>query len=466
MDIFRKKTQEMIIADTESKQHSLKKTLNWFDLTLLGIGAIIGTGIFVLTGVAAAQHAGPALILSFILSGLACGFAALCYAEFASTFPVAGSTYSYSYVALGEIIAWIIGWDLILEYAFAVPAIALGWSGYFTSLLQSIGINIPAWAANSASAAPGGLVNIPAMAIILVLTALLYIGTRESATANNIAVIFKLFVVLFFIVVGVWHVKPVNWHPFMPFGWQGIFGGAAIVFFAYIGFDAVSTAAEEAKNPSKDLPIGILGSLGISTFLYMAVVAVLTGIVSYTKLNTPAPVALALHLIGLNWASGLISFGAIAGITTVLLVMLYGSTRIFFAMSRDGLLPPAFSKLHSKYRTPHISTIIVGLFCALIAGFFPIGVLAELVNIGTMFAFVLVSIAVIVLRYTQPNLPRKFRVPWVPFTPLLAILFTGSLMASLPVVTWIRFVVWLVLGLIVYFLYGRKHSRLADKKAV
>ncbi|AEM79935.1 amino acid permease [Thermoanaerobacter wiegelii] len=462
--LFRKKTLEMILADTESEQYKLKKSLTAIDLVALGIGAIIGTGIFVITGVAAAEHAGPAIILSFVLAGLACAFAAISYAEFASMFPIAGSTYSYSYVALGEIFAWIIGWDLILEYVFALPAIALGWSGYFTNLLASIGINIPDWAAHSAWQGPGGLINLPAIGILLLVAALVYIGTRESATVNNIAVAFKVFVVLFFIVVAVWHVKPVNWHPFMPYGWKGIFTGAAIVFFAYIGFDAVSTAAEETKNPARDLPIGILGSLGISTILYIAVAAILTGVVSYARLNDPAPVAKALNIIGLNWARGLVSIGALTGITTVLLVMTYGSTRIIFAMSRDGLLPPAFSKLHPKFRTPTLAIYLIAIATSLVAGFLPIGIIAELVNIGTMLAFVLVSISVIVLRYTQPDLPRKFRAPGVPWTPLLAIIFVGALMASLPWETWVRLIVWLIIGLIIYFSYGRHHSKLAQQK--
>ncbi|MDK2806394.1 MAG: basic amino acid/polyamine antiporter, family [Thermoanaerobacterium sp.] len=461
-NILRKKSLDMIIEDANDKKHALKKSLSWFDLILFGIGAIIGTGIFVLTGVAAAKYAGPGLILSFILSGIACTFAALSYAEFASTFPAAGSTYSYSYVALGEIFAWIIGWDLILEYAFAIPTIALGWSGYFTSLLHSFGVNIPAWAANSASSAPGGIINLPAIGIVLLLGIILLFGTKESSIINNIAVIFKIMVVLFFIAVAIGHVNPSNWKPFLPYGWKGVFSGAAIIFFAYIGFDSVSTAAEETKNPARDMPIGILGSLGISTLLYIAVVAILTGVVSYTKLNTPEPVAFALTSLGINWASGLVSFGAIAGITTVLLVMMYGQTRIFFAMSRDGLLPPFLSKLHEKYKTPVASTIIVALFAAVVAGFFSIDELAKLVNIGTMFAFVLVSVAVIVLRYTKPELPRKFRCPLVPLIPILSIASTVFLMISLPLETWIRFIVWFVLGIIIYFFYGYRHSKLAQ----
>ena len=462
MDLFRKKTLDMIMEDTSAEEFKLKKTLGAIDLVALGIGAIIGTGIFVITGVAAAEKAGPALILSFILAALACGFAAISYAEFASIFPIAGSTYSYSYVALGEFIAWIIGWDLILEYVFALPAIALGWSGYFTNLLASVGINIPAWAANSAWQAPGGAINLPAIGILLLIAVVNYIGVKESATVNNIGVAFKVSVVIFFILVAVWKVQPTNWVPFFPYGWAGVFHGAAIIFFAYIGFDAVSTAAEETKNPGRDVPIGILGSLGISTLLYILTVAVLTGVVSYTQLNDPAPVAKALSLIGLNWARGLVSLGAIVGITTVLLVMFYGSTRIIFAMSRDGLLPATFAKVHKKFRTPTLSIYLIAIATTLVAGFFPIGVIAELVNIGTMLAFLLISIAVIVLRKTQPDLPRKFRAPGVPWTPILAILFVLSLMVSLPWETWVRLIVWFIIGLFIYLLYGRHHSRLAN----
>lgn len=460
LDLFRKKSLKMIKEETTEEEHSLKKTLSWFDLILFGIGAIIGTGIFVLTGVAAARYAGPGLVLSFVLSGIACTFAALSYAEFASTFPTSGSTYSYSYVALGEIFAWIIGWDLILEYAFAIPTIAIGWSGYFVNLLQGFGVNIPIWAAKSASAASGGMINLPAMGIIFIIGLILIFGTKGSSIINNAVVIFKIMVVLFFIAIGIWHVEPSRWSPFLPYGWHGVFAGAAIIFFAYIGFDSVSTAAEETKNPAKDMPLGILGSLSISTLLYIVVVAILTGIVSYTRLDTPEPIAFALTTLGINWGSGLVSLGAIAGLTTVLMVMMYGQTRIFFAMSRDGLLPPVLSKLHKKFRTPVISTIIVTIFTMCVGGFLSIDELAKLVNIGTMFAFVLVSIAVIVLRYTKPDLPRKFKCPFVPYIPLTSIASTVFLMASLPLETWLRFIIWFIIGIIIYFLYGYRHSRL------
>jgi APA family basic amino acid/polyamine antiporter len=463
-EFFRRKTLEMILADAESEQYKLKKSLTAVDLVALGLGAIIGTGIFVLAGVAAAEKSGPSIVLSFILAGLACAFAAISYAELASMFPIAGSTYNYAYIAMGEFIAWIIGWDLILEYVLALPAIALGWSSYFTNLLSSLGVNIPGWATHSSLQGSGGLINIPAIGILIIIAILNYIGAKETATINNIGVAFKVFVVLFFIFVGISHVRPVNWQPFMPYGWKGVFKGAAIVFFAYMGFDAVSTAAEETKNPAKDMPIGILGSLGISTLLYIAVSAILTGVVSYGELKDTAPVAKALGLIGLNWAQGLVSLGAIIAITTVLLVMFYGATRIIFAISRDGLLPPTFSKVHPKFRTPAFSIYLIMIVTTLAAGFLPIDIIAELVNMGTMFALIITSAAVIVLRYKQPELPRNFKAPGVPLTPILAIFFILLLMLSLSWQTWVRFIVWFVIGLFIYFGYGRYHSILAKLK--
>ncbi len=458
MGIFRKKTVAQLLSESQEKS-GLKKALGALDLTMLGIGAIIGTGIFVLTGVAAAQYAGPALVVSFIISGLACAFAALVYAEFSSMVPVAGSAYTYSYASLGEFIAWIIGWDLMLEYALAASTVAIGWSGYFVKLMEGFGVHFPAWAIKSFS--EGGAINLPAFAIALIVTWLLSIGVRESARVNNVIVFVKLFAVLLFIVVAVGYIKPANWHPFMPFGWSGIVGGAAIVFFAYIGFDAVSTAAEEVKNPQRDLPIGIIASLIVCTVLYIVVAAILTGVVSYTQLNVSAPVALALQLIGQNWAAGIISLGAIGGITTVLLVMLYGQTRVFYAMSRDGLLPKMFSDVHPKHKTPFKSTWITGVVVCLVAALTPIGIVSELVNIGTLGAFVLVSIGVMVLRVKQPDLPRSFKVPLVFVVAPLAILFCVALMAMLPSATWERFVIWLALGFIIYFTYGIKHSKLA-----
>lgn len=438
----------------------LKKVLGPVDLIMLGIGAIIGTGIFVLTGVAAAEHAGPALILSFVLSGLACAFAALCYAEFASSVPVAGSAYTYSYAVLGELAAWIIGWDLILEYLLASSAVAVGWSGYFVKLLEGIGLHLPAWAVSAPGA--GGVFNTPAFLVVLVITALLSVGVKESAWVNNLMVAIKLIVVLLFIGVGVFYVKPGNWVPFMPFGFNGVVSGAAIVFFAYIGFDAVSTAAEEVRDPNRNLPIGIVGSLVVCTLLYIIVSAILTGMVPYNQLGVSAPVAFALQAVHQNWVAGIISIGAICGITTVLLVMLFGQSRIFFAMSRDGLMPKLFSNVHPKFKTPFTSSWIIGIICALVSGLVTLGELAELVNIGTLGAFVLVSASVIFLRKSHPDLPRAFKCPGVPYIPILAIVFCLYLMSSLPAITWIRFIIWLVIGFAVYFLYGYKNSKLGQ----
>ncbi len=462
MNLLRKKPLETLIAEsTESK--GLKKALKAVDLIMLGIGAIIGTGIFVLTGVAAAEHAGPALVLSFILSGIACGLAAMCYAEFASSVPVAGSAYTYSYASLGELIAWIIGWDLILEYALAASAVAVGWSGYFVRLMEGLNIHLPAWAVAAPGETKAAIVNLPAFVIIMLISALLSIGIRESARVNNIMVAIKIVVVLLFIAVGIFYVKPSNWSPFLPFGFKGVVSGAAIVFFAYIGFDAVSTSAEEVVNPQRDLPIGIIGSLTICTILYVVVSAILTGMVPYTKLDSPSPVALAMQLVHQNWIAGIISLGAIAGITTVLLVMLYGQSRVFFAVSRDGLLPPFFSKIHPRYRTPLHSTWLIGGLSATVAALVPLGELAEMVNIGTLAAFILVSGSVITMRKTHPELHRSFRCPGVPWVPALSILFCLYLMVSLPLITWVRFVVWLVIGFFIYFGYGYRHSTLATE---
>ncbi|SHK22181.1 amino acid permease [Desulforamulus aeronauticus] len=461
MSLFRKKSLEELLNSSGRQQ--LSRVLGPLDLTMLGIGAVIGTGIFVLTGVAAAQHAGPALTLSFVIAGLACVFAALCYAEFSSTVPVAGSVYSYSYFTLGEIVAWLIGWDLVLEYGLAVSAVAVGWSGYFQNLIGGFGIHLPVALTGAPGSAPGAVFNLPSFLIILGITWLLSKGIRESARVNNIMVLIKVAVVLVFIAVGVWYVKPANWSPFMPFGFNGVMTGAATIFFAYLGFDAVSTAAEEVKNPKRDLPIGIIGSLTICTILYIAVSAILTGIVPYAQLDVAAPVAFAMNYIGQNWFAGLISLGAICGITTVLLVMAYGQIRLFFAMSRDGLIPSLFSKVHPKYKTPYTSTWLTGLGCATVSALVPLGTLAHLVNIGTLSAFVLVSVAVLVLRKTHPHIQRSFTCPGVPLIPILAILFCGYLMISLPAITWKMFCVWMVLGIVVYLLYGKGHSKLATK---
>ncbi|MED1825636.1 amino acid permease [Brevibacillus agri] len=448
------------MAQVESRQ--LKKTLGAFDLTMLGIGAIVGTGIFVLTGVAAAEHAGPALVLSFVLSGLACVFAALCYAEFASTVPVSGSAYTYSYTAFGELVAWMIGWDLILEYGVASAAVASGWSGYAQGLLAGFGIHLPVALTNAFDASKGTIIDLPAVVIIFVITLLLMKGTRESARFNTLMVIIKVAVILLFLIVGIGYVKPENWSPFMPFGFAGVATGAATVFFAFIGFDAVSTAAEEVRNPQRDMPIGIITSLLVCTLLYIAVSLTLTGIVPYDMLNVKNPVAFALNYVKQDWVAGFISLGAIVGITTVLLVMMYGQTRLFFAMSRDGLLPAVFSQVHPTTQVPRKSTLIVGILVAIFSGLLPLNKLAELTNIGTLFAFILVSIGVVVLRRTNPELRRAFRTPFVPLVPILAVLFCGYLVYSLPAVTKIGFLGWLAAGAVVYFLYGRRHSHLRD----
>lgn len=466
MNLFRKKSVEALLHETGKKGASLKKELGAFDLTMLGIGAIIGTGIFVLTGVAASEHAGPALVLSFILSGLACVFAALCYAEFASTVPVSGSAYTYSYATFGELIAWILGWDLILEYGVASSAVAAGWSGYFQGLLAGFGIELPKALTSAYDPAKGTYIDVPAIFIVLVIALLLTGGVKKSARFNAIMVVIKVAVVLLFLAVGVWYVKPENWTPFMPFGFSGVATGAATVFFAYIGFDAVSTAAEEVKNPQRNMPIGIIASLLICTVLYIAVSLVLTGIVPYDQLNVKNPVAFALNYIQQDWVAGFISLGAIAGITTVLLVMLYGQTRLFYAISRDGLLPKVFSRVSPAKQVPVVNTWLTCLFAAFFAGVVPLNKLAELTNIGTLFAFITVSIGVLILRKTQPDLKRAFKTPLVPLVPLLAVAFCGYLVLQLPATTWIGFVSWLLVGLVIYFAYGRRHSTLNEQANV
>jgi basic amino acid/polyamine antiporter, APA family len=463
MNLFRKKSLQELISETENKGVTLKKELGAFDLSMLGIGAIIGTGIFVLTGVAAAEHAGPALILSFILSGLACVFAALCYAEFASAAPVSGSAYTYSYATFGELIAWILGWDLILEYGLASSAVASGWSGYFQGLLAGFGIHFPKAITSAYDPAHGTFVDVPAILITLIITFLLTQGVKKSARFNSTVVMIKLAVVVLFIAVGAWYVKPANWTPFMPFGFSGVATGAATVFFAYIGFDAVSTAAEEVKNPQKNMPIGIIASLLVCTVLYIIVSGILTGIVPYTHLDVKNPVAFALNYIHQDWAAGFISIGAICGITTVLLVMIYGQTRLFYAISRDGLLPKVFSSVDKKKQIPMVNTWITCVLVSIFSGLVPLGRLAELTNIGTLFAFMTVSTGILYLRKTKGVPTGGFRVPFVPWIPILAFIFCGYLALQLPAITWISFVVWLVIGLFVYFGYGVKHSTLNEK---
>lgn len=478
--LFRKKPLEQLIEEADKNEHGFKKTLSATNLIALGIGAIVGTGIFVLTGTAAANHAGPALTISFLISGIGCIFAGFCYAEFASMLPISGSAYTYSYATLGEFVAWIIGWDLILEYLFASSTVAVGWSGYVTSFLKDFGISIP----EKLSHAPvdfvkghgwvltGDLLNFPAICIIIMVSALLIIGIKESARFNNIIVITKLTVVLLFIGFGISYIHVQNWHPYIPvntgtfgkFGWSGIMTGAGVIFFAYIGFDAVSTAAQETRDPKRDMPIGILGSLLICTVLYIAVAAVVTGMVNYTKLNVPAPIALAVDKVGhsLYWLRPLIKIGAIAGLSSVVLVLLMGQPRIFYTMAHDGLLPHVFTKMHPKYGTPYVTTMITGAAAAVIGGILPIDILGELVSIGTLLAFIIVCTSVLVLRKTNPDAKRPFRAPWVPFVPIAGIVVCLAQMIALPFDTWMRLIVWMIIGIFIYFFYSRRHSKLAE----
>ncbi len=447
-----------------AQRAGLKKALGAVDLTFLGIGAIIGTGIFVLTGTGAVQ-AGPALMVSFIVAAIACGLSALAYAEFASTIPVAGSIYTYSYATLGELVAWIIGWDLMLEYSLAASAVSVGWSGYAQSLLKGFGVVLPTVLTAAPNSVPGVTTyfDLPAFVVMMAITTLLSVGIRESTRVNNLMVFIKVAVVLLVIAVGVFHVTPANWTPFMPHGWSGVFGAAAVMFFAFIGFDAVSSAAEEVKNPKRDLPIGIIASLGVCAVLYVTVAAVATGIVPSSQYaGITHPISYALQVAGQNWVAGFIDLGAVLGMLTVILVMTYGQTRITYAMSRDGLLPAVLSRVHPRFQTPFLATWIIGLLCALIAALIPLNVLAELINIGTLAAFSMVSIAVIVLRRTRPDLPRAFRCPGVPVVPVLAVAACVFLMLNLSAVTWKAFGIWLVIGLVIYFVYSRRNAKIAQ----
>jgi basic amino acid/polyamine antiporter, APA family len=477
--LFAKKDVSTLLHEAESDGgeggHGLRRALGPLNLVTLGIGAIIGAGIFVITGQAAAQFAGPGIVISFVLAGIACGFAGLCYAEFASLIPIAGSAYTYSYATLGELVAWIIGWDLILEYAFGAATVAVGWSGHFRAFMQDLGVRIP-----SMPASDFVLFGLPVhlkydyigFLVIVAVTTILVIGIKESANFTTAIVFLKVAVVCMFIAMATLFLvkhnwQPNYWHPFIPanggergqFGWSGILRGAGVVFFAYIGFDAVSTAAQEAKNPKRDMPIGILGSLVICTVLYILVSGLLTHLVPYTQLNVPDPVVVGIRITGQQWATFLVELGAIAGLATVMLVMLLGQSRVFYSMSRDGLLWPWASKIHPRFRTPYISSIVVGLFVAILAMLVPLSILDEMTSVGTLLAFVLVSIGVWVMRRTHPELPRPFKTPMVPLVPILAVLFSSVLIVSLSGYTLMRLVVWLVIGLFIYFGYGRKHSK-------
>lgn len=486
-NIWAKKSISHLLAESEENKQGLKRTLGRWNLIALGIGGIIGAGIFVLTGQAAANYAGPAVVLSFVVAAVACTFAGLCYAEFASMIPIAGSAYTYAYATMGEFLAWVIGWDLILEYLFAASTVSVGWSGYTSSFLHDLGIHIPSYFTNAPIAydtathtwsMTGAFINLPAVFIIFVLSLLLIIGIKESAKLNNTVVIIKLTVIFLFLAFGVGYVVTSNWAPFIPentgnfgqFGWSGIFRAAGVIFFAYIGFDAVSTAAQESKNPQKDMPWGILGSLVICTIIYIMVGLVMTGIVKYDLLNDPAPIAVAVNTAGpgLAWLKPLIKIGAIAGLSSVILVMLMAQSRIFFTMSKDGLLPPLFSIVHPKFKTPYITSIIVGLVASCIAGAFPIGLLGELVSIGTLLAFVIVCGGILVLRYKSPEIHRPFKTPWFPVVPILGVLSSFGVMLTLPGDTWLRLIIWMALGLLLYFIYGNKHSvmnKIAEAKA-
>jgi APA family basic amino acid/polyamine antiporter len=480
VNLMRTKTCEQSIADTEEPAHQLRKRLGPVELTVFGVGVVIGTGIFVLTGKAAGIQAGPAIALSFVAAGIACALAGLCYAEFASTVPVAGSAYTFSYASLGELVAWIIGWDLILELALGASTVAVGWSSYFADVMKSAGITIPDWAYGNGR-------NVVAAGIVIVLTCVICLGIKISSHVNMTIVVIKVGIVLFVIIAGLFYIKASNYSPFIPpsgspgaggakstpsllqdlgvspgsFGITGIFTGAALVFFAFIGFDVVATAAEETKKPQRDIPIGILASLGICMTLYVAVSLVITGMVKYTDIKVDAPLAEAFRSVGKPGFATVISVGALFGLTTVMLILLLGQSRVFFAMSRDRLLPPAFSAVNQRFGTPVRTSIMTGIVVAALSAFVPLTELAELVNIGTLFAFVLVAIGVIVLRRTRPDLPRAFRCPGVPLIPILAVLASLYLMLNLPAATWLRFVIWMALGFIVYFLYSVRHSRLA-----
>ena len=459
MGAFSKKSLDAL--HVEAERSVLRRSLGPLNLTALGIGSIIGTGIFVLTGTAASQNAGPALVFSMIISAVGCAFSGLCYAEFAAMVPVAGSAYTYAFATAGQLVAWIIGWDLILEYALSVSTVAVGWSGYFVSLAHDVGFDVPA-----AVAGPPGAINLPAALIVLLVSALLVYGIRESANVNTALVAIKAAVLVVFVIAGAAYVNRANLTPFVPpntgtfgeFGWSGVLRGAGVMFFAYIGFDAVSTAAQEAKNPSRDMPIGILASLGICTVLYIAVAIVLLGIVPYRRLDVADPLAVGIDATGITWLSPFVKIAALFGLFSTMLVQLLAQTRIFYSMSRDGFLPPLFAAVHPRFRTPHVSTVLTGTIIALVAALTPITALSQLVSIGTLFAFVLVSIGVIVLRRVSPDVPRPFRTPGVPWVPIAGAIICLAQMVGLPVATWERLFIWLGIGLVIYFTYGARRA--------
>jgi basic amino acid/polyamine antiporter, APA family len=472
--LLKRKSISRIMLEADDEHHGLKRVLGPLDLVSLGIGIIIGAGIFVVTGQAAAVYAGPAISLSFVLSGFGCALAGLCYAELASMIPVSGSAYTYAYATLGQFVAWVIGWDLVLEYLFASSTVAVGWSGYVVSFLNDFGLVLPDimskaplyYDPHTGWAFTGAVINLPAILIVLAATALLSIGIYESAAANSLIVIIKLTVLLVFIGVGFFYINRENWHPFIPpnhgafghFGWSGMLRGAGVIFFAYIGFDAVSTAAQETRDPQRNVPIGILGSLIVATVLYIVVALVLTGVVKYSLLNVPDPIAVAVNFMGekLFWLRPFIKIGAIAGLTSVILVLLFGQTRIFYSMARDKMLPQSFSRIHPRFRTPVFTTILTGLVASFFAGIFPIGILGELVSIGTLLAFVIVCAGVLALRYTEPGLHRPFKAPFSPYVPILGSGVSLLQMAALPLNTWLRLFIWMLIGFIIYFSYSRK----------